>query len=95
MTFLLAIFKFFWNDVVVYFFIDMVYRMKMKLLGAIPLTERNYSGTEIKAMLASQIANLFGRFNNAKTAYKRLSQFMEETQSATEQMNLDRALAEQ
>jgi len=35
----------------------------------------------------AQIANLFGRFNNAKTAYKRLSQFMEETQSATESQN--------
>ena len=30
----------------------------------------------------AQIANLFGRFNNAKTAYQRLSGFMEETQDA-------------
>jgi ATP-binding cassette subfamily C protein LapB len=30
----------------------------------------------------AQIANLFGRFNNAKTAYQRLSSFMDETQAA-------------
>ena len=34
-----------------------------------------------------QIANLFGRFNNARTAYKRLSLFMEETQSAADAQN--------
>jgi ATP-binding cassette subfamily C protein LapB len=28
----------------------------------------------------AQIANLFGRFNNARTSYQRLSQFMQETQ---------------
>ena len=28
----------------------------------------------------AQIANLFGRANNAKTSYKRLTSFMEETQ---------------
>ena len=32
----------------------------------------------------AQIANLFGRFNNAKTAYQRLSGFMEETQDAAD-----------
>ena len=32
----------------------------------------------------AQIANLFGRFNNAKTAYQRLSEFMEETQDAAD-----------
>ena len=32
----------------------------------------------------AQIANLFGRFNNARTAYQRLSAFMEETQAATD-----------
>tara|TARA_Y100000768_G_scaffold256080_2_gene194673 strand:- start:1562 stop:3262 length:1701 start_codon:yes stop_codon:yes gene_type:complete len=32
----------------------------------------------------AQIANLFGRFNNARTAYQRLSAFMDETQAATD-----------
>ena len=35
----------------------------------------------------AQIANLFGRFNNARTSYKRLSVFMEETKSASEAQN--------
>lgn len=32
----------------------------------------------------AQIANLFGRFNNARTAYQRLSEFMEETQESVD-----------
>ena len=35
----------------------------------------------------AQIANLFGRFNSAKIAYQRLSEFMDQTQFATESQN--------
>ena len=35
----------------------------------------------------AQIANLFGRFNNARTSYQRLSQFMQETQPEEDKQN--------
>ena len=34
----------------------------------------------------AQIANLFGRANNAKTSYKRLASFMEETKDADQEI---------